>query len=303
MKISRKSSSVFFGRLFQSIPTYLISWLEIFFKKGHVKRYPLIILVSPPRSGSTLTYQILSRGAIALYLTNLWNVLYAIPIIGGLLSINSKSKRRNFTSNRGLVAGMYGESEGLKFWDHWTSQGLEESMNRLSVSKIKYIRKVFGRLTSKDYPMVTAYLGHSLSIDKLRKIFPGCMFIYLKRDKLSNIYSMYNVGKEFSWFSLKPKGWQETLSMSKHERFVWQYNTIVNKIEREIKESDTLIVNYEDICSDPHDFLRNVQDFAKNKQINVRLDLENIPNRFEVSKISSSYDPDSKKIYDIIKDE
>ena len=42
---------------------------------------------------------------------------------------------------------------------------------------------------------------------------------------------------------------------------------------------------------------------AKNKQINVRLDLENIPNRFEVSKVSSSYDPDSKKIYDIIKDE
>jgi len=302
MRISRNSSSVFFGRLFQSIPPYLISWVEFFLKKEHVKRYPLIILVSAPRSGSTLSYQLLSRGSNSLYLTNLWNVLYAVPIIGGLLSSN-KSKRDSFTSNRGLVAGMHGESEGLKFWNYWTSQDLEEKRYKLSVSKIKYLRKVFGRLTSDDLPMITAYLGHSFSINKLRKIFPGCIFIYLKRDKLSNIYSMYNVGKQFSWFSLKPSGWQESVNLPIHERFVWQYNRIVEKIERDIDESDTLIVNYEEICLDPHAFLRNVKDFAKNKEINIELQLENIPNFFEVSKINEHHDADARKIYDIIKNE
>ena len=46
--------------------------------------------------------------------------------------------------------------------------------------------------------------------------FLGSVFIYLKRDELSNIYSMVKTYREFDknrtefeWMSVKPKGWKE----------------------------------------------------------------------------------------------
>ena len=38
-----------------------------------------IIFCCDPRSGSTLTYQILNRGTKSLYISNPWNLLYALP--------------------------------------------------------------------------------------------------------------------------------------------------------------------------------------------------------------------------------
>ena len=111
MNNGRRSFSVFLGRLFQSIPPFLYSWVELFFNKKEIKRYPTIFVISTPRSGSTLTYQILSRGTKSYVLTNLWNLFYAIPIIGGLLTRRNKNINSNFKSDRGLVPGLFGESE------------------------------------------------------------------------------------------------------------------------------------------------------------------------------------------------
>ena len=88
---------------------FLFRWVEIFFKKNKLDRYPMIAVISAPRSGSTLTTQILARGTKSLYLTNLWNLLYALPLIGGFLSSN-KQVRKKFQSNLGWVDGIYGES-------------------------------------------------------------------------------------------------------------------------------------------------------------------------------------------------
>ena len=299
MNKGRKSIFVILGRLFQSIPPLFFIWIEVILKKCYIKKYPLIIIISPPRSGSTLTYQILSRGSKSLYLTNLWNLLYSTPIIGGLLSKRDQTKRHNFTSDRGLVSGIFGESEGLRVLEDWPGQGLEEGLS-IPVRRIKYLRKIFGRLLSKEYPMITSFLGHSFSMNNLRKMFPGCVFIYLKRDKLSNIYSMYNIGKGFEWFSLKPRGWEESLKLPVHERFVWQYNQIVSSIEDQILDKDTYIVNYEDICDDPRKFLTGIKSFVAEKGIDLSLELENIPQSFNVSKIDPDLDNDSRIIYKIL---
>jgi len=301
MSKGRKSLIVNFGRIFQKIPPFIFSWIEIFFCKKEIKRYPIIVIISTPRSGSTLTYQILARGSKSIFLTNLWNLLYSIPLIGGILSKRHKNTNNEFLSDRGLVSGIYGEAEGLRFWKYWSGQGLEETDNKIPIKRVKYLRKVFGILLKNDLPMISGYLGHSLSMNHLRKIFPGTLFIYLKRDKLSNIYSMYNTGKEFDWFSLKPKGWEQSLKLPIHERFVWQYNKILQKIESEISEKDTLTVNYEEICKKPKQFLKDAQKFALQHKINLRLTLENIPESFDVSKIEPNLDLDSKIISNFIK--
>ena len=186
---------------------FLFRWVEIFFKKNKLDRYPMIAVISAPRSGSTLTTQILARGTKSLYLTNLWNLLYALPLIGGFLSSN-KQVRKKFQSNLGWVDGIYGESEGMRFWEYWIGQSLEEPLKKVPSSRVNYIKKVFGRLL-KNNLMIVSYLGHAFSVQELRNMFPGIIFIYLKRDKIDNLNSIINVNKDRDWFSLKPIGWKE----------------------------------------------------------------------------------------------
>ena len=155
---------------------FLFRWVEIFFKKNKLDRYPMIAVISAPRSGSTLTTQILARGTKSLYLTNLWNLLYALPLIGGFLSSN-KQVRKKFQSNLGWVDGIYGESEGMRFWEYWIGQSLEEPLKKVPSSRVNYIKKVFGRLL-KNNLMIVSYLGHAFSVQELRNMFPGIIFIY-----------------------------------------------------------------------------------------------------------------------------
>lgn len=306
----RKSRLVILGRFLQSIPPVFFTWIEFLCNKRNIKQYPFIILVSAPRSGSTLTYQILSRATSSMYLTNLWNLLYSVPIIGGKISRNKRSNSNNFISNKGLVQGVYGESEGLKFWEYWTGQGLEETNHKLPIRRVKYLRKVFGGLLRKDVPMITAYLGHAFSINNLRKIFPGSIFIYLKRDQLSNIYSMMRTYREFeknrknfNWLSLKPIGWRNKIHEPLIHKIIWQYNSIITKIESEISDDDTLTVSYQDICNDPRNFLNNVKMFALRHNIDMNLNLDNIPESFKVSKVNADLDEDSKMIYNLLRNE
>ena len=301
MNRGRKSFLVIMARILQSVPPILLNWIELYLKKYNIKKYPIIFIISAPRSGSTLTYQILSKGIRCQYFTNLWNLLYSVPLIGGLFSMDKMSSKNDFSSDRGLVDGVYGQAEGLKFWKYWIDQGLEQKRkNNIRISRIKYLRKVFGRLLSEKSPLIISFLGHAYCVDLLRIIFPGCIFLYLKRDKLSNIYSMYKVGQEFEWFSLKSYGWKEALKLDSHSRYIWQYNKILKTIESQISHEDTLVVNYEKICQDPKGFLKDVKLFCRTKNIEIKLTLENIPDSFEVSKVTEDDNSDAKLISDIL---
>ena len=260
---------------------FLFRWVEIFFKKNKLDRYPMIAVISAPRSGSTLTTQILARGTKSLYLTNLWNLLYALPLIGGFLSSN-KQVRKKFQSNLGWVDGIYGESEGMRFWEYWIGQSLEEPLKKVPSSRVNYIKKVFGRLL-KNNLMIVSYLGHAFSVQELRNMFPGIIFIYLKRDKIDNLNSIINVNKDRDWFSLKPIGWKEKIDLNKYEKCLWQYNQIIKSLGKSYDEKDTLIVWYEEICNNPHLFLEKVKQFASKNKIEVELDLDNIPSKFKIN--------------------
>lgn len=302
MKNGRHSILTKVGRLFQKINPICFRWIEFSYKKKRISQYPMIAIIAPPRSGSTLTYQILTNGTRSLYLTNLWNLLYALPLIGGLLSKDKKSSS-NFISNKGWVNGLHGESEGMRFWEYWMGQSLEEPIKKVPISRIKYLQKVFGRLISKDSPMISSYLGHAFSMNKLRVIFPGITFIYVKRDKLSNIYSLFNIIKDKQWFSLKPISWEDKIELNSYERAIWQYNSIVSSIEKDILKEDTLVVDYEDICNNSHQFLQDVKHFVGMRGIDLQVVYDLIPSTFEATNVNEGFNEDTRILSKLIRNE
>ena len=94
------------ARFFQAIPPLFLTWIEFFLKKKRGETFPIIFLVATPRSGSTLTYQILNRGTKSLYIST--NKIFNKSIIKyeTLKSIKS-SNLLNYNCNDLLYDGYW----------------------------------------------------------------------------------------------------------------------------------------------------------------------------------------------------
>src|SRR6056297_3856002 len=88
IKSSRNSLLTKLGRRYQDISP-VFRFIDYPFRALTNKResnVPAVFLVAPPRSGSTLTYQLLTHSFENFHLTNIWNLLYSTPILGSILS-------------------------------------------------------------------------------------------------------------------------------------------------------------------------------------------------------------------------
>lgn len=262
--MTRNSTLVIIGRVIQKFNPRLYNWIErIFFPFFKENSSPQIFIISKPRSGSTLTYQVLTNGINSIYLTNFTNLLVGLPFLTLLFS-KLIGVKRIFKSNYGFVPGINGHAEGLAFWKYWIDQDLSENNNHeLNFKKSKYLLKSIQKAQGESV-FISAYLSHIFCLNKLRDIFPNPIFIFLKRDELSNIYSLYKGHKKYnSWMSLKPKNINE--SNDHFENAVNQYFRLEKVMSEHFDHNDSFCLNYEDICKNPHKSLELIS-----KELNKR---------------------------------
>jgi hypothetical protein len=120
---------------------------------------------------------------------------------------------------------------------------------------------------------------------------------------LSNVYSLFNIVKDKDWFSLKPTDWKDKMYLNPYEKTLWQYNRIIKSIEKDILRQDTLMVNYEDICENPHQFLKNVTNFVAKRNIKLSVEYNLIPKYFKNSNIDEGLNKEVKRLKQLIENE
>jgi len=307
---NRKSKLVKLGRIYQKIPPKFLSILDLPFdlllkEKSHC---PMIVLLAAPRSGSTLTYQILTAGLDCFYLTNMWNMLYATPLVGGLISkFLIKNHCFKFNSSGGFVPGIAGQSEGLSFWQYWSGQGLVEDGSGWNHRLIRRISSKQSKLYGVyRKPFVTGFLGHSFCVSLIRQYFPNSIFIHLKRDILSNAYSIYvRKGKiNNGLYSLSPLYLIENRDkLSLHEQVVTQVVEIHKIISSNTKYQDTIQITYEEVCKSPVGFIKKVVSTARNHNFKIKSTIEYLPKNLRPKIISSDVNQDTYLIDKYIREQ
>ena len=267
---SRKSIIVSIGRGYQSISpifSFFDNIISVFVADKKVCS-SVLCLLAPPRSGSTLSYQILTSSIKNSHLTNIWNLLYATPLMGGLLSKRiTKGHISSFKSNHGYVPGLKGEAEGLKFWSYWTGQTLEQT-SIWKKDKAKKLKKAIDTVSSNDEIFITGYLGHVFCIKELRKLFPKIVFVYLQRNLLSNARSIYNADPK-NWFSTKPNMIENLDSLSRHQQIAKQLVGIHQEILNNV-DNDFAIININKLGSKPTQVIREIEDVARSNKIELK---------------------------------
>jgi hypothetical protein len=299
------------GRIYQrfspvwSFLDYPIEKLRSLLNKS-VKPAPVIILLAAPRSGSTLTYQILTSAIKNVHLTNIWNLLFATPVLGGLIAKKlAKNYKSSFTSQKGFVPGLSGEAEGLKFWEYWSGQGLEEQPV-LKEKKLSILaRKIEVLTNSSNAAFITGYLGHIFSVNSLRKVFPKVIFIHLYRDLLGNAHSIYKLSPE-EWLSTRPAKFTDDYlkSINRHQAVVEQVISIHKKILETTTEEDTIRISYSEMCANPKKAVEKIVTFAKSKGVKLTLSSQDIlPTNFRPSATYPNQSEDTLILHQYIQQE
>jgi len=238
--------------------------------------FPIVFIVGPHRSGSTLMMQWFANTGLFSYPTNLLSRFYQAPIIGAKLQLLLADERYNFrdelkdfnsnvdfSSENGKTKGALAPNEFWYFWRRFlpftdldylpTELLLKESDTKTMVSEFAGMIDVFQK------PMALKAMILNYNIDFLDQLFENAIFIHTKRDPLTNIASALDarerqLGSIDEWYSFKIPEYYELKKLNPYEQVAGQIYHINKAVEdglANVAEHKKMTVQYEYFCENP----------------------------------------------------
>lgn len=274
-----------------------------------------LFIAAAPRTGSTLLYQALTNSLDVLYPDNLSQHFYRNFYTGMCLSHSFfGSKPHNcFESEHGQTYphGLHAPADLAGFWYRWFpyEEDFLEPEDITEKAKSALQDNISALSAQFNKPFIFKNQHHSQRLRLLRDIFPDMKVIFLKRQPVDTILSLYRARQkkkveESEWWSVKPKNWKELRSLAILERLVMQ----VYFLEKEIYDAGKtfpsehfMTLHYKEFCKAPEATILAVrQNFFENKtpprtgagvvKIAPRTTETNHPLRSEIEAIASKYD-------------
>ena len=272
--------------------------------------YPIIFIMGPHRSGTTLLMQWFANLGVIAYPTNLLSRFYKAPIIGSkiqLLLTNKKYRYRNeftdlnniikYDSENGKTNGVLAPNEFWYFWRRFLPfheldyLPTEELFKKVDVDVLK--AELVGITNIFQMPFILKGMILNFNIDFLNKIFEKAIFIYSYREPLANIESAVKArekqfGNMNEWYSFKIPEYEELKKLNPFEQVagqIYHINKAVTEGIERVPEHKKLVVQYEDFCRNP----RKLYNKMKKKLITYGYELNNEYNgiqKFEIKRKS-----------------
>jgi len=262
---------------------FLFSVIETKILKRNNNIYPPIFLIGPPRSGSTLLYQLLITHFHLCYFSNLSNFFYKAPVaIHKILPPkNYKIKKSEF----GFIKGLNAPSECGGICRYWF-----DSLKYNKKTKDLISNSIYTLSNFQNAPFIIKNLNNNFRINKIAEIFPNAIFVYITRDLLYNAQSLLLARKKqngsyLAWFGLKPDNFSRILKIDDPFLQVFTQIESINKyIQESIEKTNAYVLklDYEDICKNPIKFLDTFEnEYNKISIKNIKrknIEVENILN-------------------------
>ena len=238
---------------------------------------PPLFIVAPPRSGTTLIYQLITHSLSTSYFCNFANRFPLSPIAATALMRGQFNKyHSNFSSSYGNISERVAPSQGDKIWERWfgSSRSYYDGTDLKEVD-LTMIRNIVSRLTTLiDGPFINKSISNSVRIQALNRVFPNSLFLWVKRDMTLTVQSQLSNRNRHnltnSWVSAKPKEYEQIKHLPIVEQvcnqIFWIHHNIYSDLCT-INPKRYLIINYEDVCSKPTRCIDQVRELWKNHGI------------------------------------
>lgn len=273
-----------------------LAWLEKSVSTKYTLQYNPTFIIAPPRSGSTLLYQLITYALATSYFTYLTGRLKivdspALPVLSAKLSTALKlhhHHQETFENTYGAGQGWGGPAahEVFNAWfpDEYTPAG------NLSIEKQTEIYQAVAATEQIfKHPFVDKEQKHANRIAALLEIFPDALFIQCHRDPLDIAQSIFLARtQDFNpedWFSAKPKNYANLKKKSIIEQVCAQVYFLEQDIAADRGKAHPeqfYDVSYHHLCQNPADELQKIASFMTRHGAPTEI-VQDIPSIFPFS--------------------
>jgi hypothetical protein len=237
-------------------------------------RFPVLLLMGAPHSGTTLFMQWLAASGRWGYPTNIISRFYAAPYIGARIQqiliendiggeISDFRETGSFTSALGKTTGALAPHEFWYFWRRFFPLLPEadivppDALARVDVEKLN--RELATLESALEKPLALKAMLLNWHIPFLDAAFDKVLFVNLKRDPAFVVQSMLEgrkryFGSEEMWYSFKLPQYSWLRERLPVEQVAGQIHFIRQMTDENIAKvapERTLTLQYEDFCKDP----------------------------------------------------
>jgi len=238
--------------------------------------YCPIFIVGPPRSGSTLLYQLLTVKFRSCYFSNAMMRFPHSPVAISRLTapFGACTPSNKFSSWYGNVPGGSSPSQGEKAWNRWLPTNVDYvDPDVLASESIDTMRRTIMSMQSVfSAPFISKWQRHSARVHALAHVFPECVFIRMTRDQTETVNSILRGRREFlgdqdAWLSVRPRACTHMQGKSPVEQVAEQVFYLEKEIPGDLDlhaKGRHITVNYGDLCSNTIYELNRISDWYQN---------------------------------------
>ena len=244
---------------------------------------PVVLVVGPPRSGTTLTMQLLAATGLCAYPTNLLSRFYAAPGIGARIQrllLDPAMRFRDelddlapappgFDSKLGKTAGALAPNEFWYFWRRFLpTEELEWLGPRFAEVDLDGLRAELRSLTAAfDRPFACKGMMLQYDLAAFAREVPWLVFVHVERDLESNAASLLDARRSFfddpsRWYSAKPREYAALRELPPEEQVRGQVectNRAIAEAGEALGPERYLHLPYGDLCADPAAFFGDLR--------------------------------------------
>ncbi len=246
---------------------------------GKHEDYPIVFVMGPLRSGTTLFTQWLANSGAVSYPTNLLSRFYGAPVIGAQIQLLLTDPRFNFRneildfnssisfeSENGKTKGALAPNEFWYFWRRFLPFGELEWLSDEELFHVVDRRKLVAELTTltrvfgKPFALKSMILNYNIPF--LDALFNKALFIQMQRDQVDSVVSILEarkrqLGSENEWYSFKIPEYPQLKDLDPITQVAGQVHYINKAVTNgmaKVNESRKLVVQYEEFCRNPATF-------------------------------------------------
>ena len=265
---------------------YLLQPIELYWNYDDnfelLKKHPPVFILGPPRSGTTVLYQLMCQHFSFGYINNFVANWYRLPITATRFYKwkNPEKNTIDLKSDYGRSNHSFGPHEFGEFWYRWFTREHFE-LSKLSKSNILQIQKSIGGMTKFHHnSMVFKNVVNSVRIQQIGSIFPKCVFILIKRDYLDITQSILKArqnlyGNKYHWLSVKIPDYKKIICEPYWIQAVKQVKDVYSLVQSDMSELGVdrfITVDYKELCHDPPQVLTSIYNQFQKKGISVKTD-------------------------------
>jgi hypothetical protein len=236
-------------------------------------KYPVLLVVGCPRSGTTLLMQWFASLGLFAYPTNLSSRFYCAPYIGARVQqalveydvreeVFGGAKALSFESQLGKTKGPLEPNEFWYFWRRFFNFGEIQVLGKEQLKKTdtkRFLSEIGSFEAAFNKPVAMKALILNWHLPFLDSLFGKVLFLYMKRNPIYNAQSLLLSRKKFfnsyeRWYSFKPPQYSELIKKDPFYQVagqVYYTNRAVEEGLSDILGERVLRVEYNQFCDSP----------------------------------------------------